>query len=99
MIAYHYIRFPTAFARFSQNRPHYSRKAVSFYVTITQALQIAQRVPATAPKFQVQLACGFTPLHLQTFLTAHLQQKLPGRKVSIAAGLYGDLAGTIENLS
>jgi FkbH-like protein len=67
-------------------------------VTITEALQIAQRVPVTAPKFQVKLACGFTPLHLQTFLTAHLQQRLPDRKVASTPGLYGDLAGTLENL-
>ena len=68
-------------------------------MTITEALQIAQRVPAAAPKFQVKLACGFTPLHLQTFLTAHLQQRLPGRKVVIVPGLYGDLAGAIENVA
>jgi FkbH-like protein len=67
-------------------------------VTITEALQIAQRVPATLPKFQAGLACGFTPLHLQTFLTAHLQQRLPSRKVVSKPGLYGDLAGTIETL-
>ena len=68
-------------------------------MTITEALQIAQRVPATAPKFQVKLACGFTPLHLQTFLTAHVQQRLPGRKIATVPGLYGDLAGTIENVA
>jgi FkbH-like protein len=70
-----------------------------FYVTITKALQIAQRVPATSPKFLVKLACGFTPLHLQTFLTAHLQERVSDRKVSILPGLYGDLAGTLESLS
>lgn len=44
------------------------------------------------------LACGFTPLHLQTFLAAHLQQALADRKVTISAGLYGDLAGTLEGV-
>ena len=42
------------------------------------------------------LACGFTPLHVQTFLAAHLQGALPDRRVEIRTGLYGDLAGTLE---
>lgn len=68
-------------------------------MTITEALQVAQRADAAGPKFQVKLACGITPLHLQTFLIAHLQQRLPGRKVVATSGLYGDLAGTIENVA
>jgi FkbH-like protein len=44
----------------------------------------------------VLLACGFEPLHLGTFLAAHLQQRFPGRPVQLATGLYGDLAGTLE---
>src|SRR4029077_13236334 len=68
------------------------------YVTITEALQAAQRAPATGSEFQVKLACGFTPLHLRTLLTGHLQQGVPGRKVVVTPGLYGDLAGTIENV-
>ena len=53
-------------------------------------------VPRDARPFAVTLACGFTPLHLQTFLAAHLQQSLPDRKVTITSGLYGNLAGTLE---
>lgn len=63
---------------------------------ITEALKITQSVPPGARPFAVTLACGFTPLHLQTFLTAHLQQVLADRKVTISSGLYGDLVGTIE---
>jgi FkbH-like protein len=33
---------------------------------------------------------------VQTFLAAHLQTALPGRRVEIQTGLYGDLAGTLE---
>jgi FkbH-like protein len=65
-------------------------------VTITEALKITQSAPRDAKPFTVTLACGFTPLHLQTFLAAHLQQALPDRKVTIATGLYGDLMGTLE---
>jgi FkbH-like protein len=68
-------------------------------VTITEALRITQSVPRDARPFAVTLACGFTPLHLQTFLAAHLQQALPGRRVTITPGLYGNLAGTLESIS
>jgi FkbH-like protein len=68
-------------------------------VTITEALKITQSAPRDARPFKVTLACGFTPLHLQTFLAAHLQQRLPDRKVTIGVGLYGDLAGTLESLA
>ena len=67
-------------------------------MTITEALKITQLAPRDARPFAVKLACGFTPLHLQTFLAAHLQQALPERKVTITPGQFGDLAGTLESL-
>ena len=68
-------------------------------MTITEALRITQSAPREGRPFAVMLACGFTPLHLQTFLAAHLQQALPDRKVTMASGLYGNLAGTLEGIS
>jgi FkbH-like protein len=68
-------------------------------VTITEALRITHSVSRDARPFAVSLACGFTPLHLETFLAAHLQQALPGRKVNVSHGLYGNLIGTLEALS
>ncbi len=68
-------------------------------MNITEALKITQNVPRDARPFAITLACGFTPLHLQTFLAAHLQQALPDRKVTIASGLYGNLVGTLEAIS
>jgi FkbH-like protein len=65
---------------------------------ITEALKIVNGAPKGAKPFEVTLACGFTPLHLQTFLAAHLQQAMPDRHVTISAGLFGDLAGTIEGI-
>jgi FkbH-like protein len=50
----------------------------------------------TGEPFVVLLACGFTPLHLETFLAAHLQNRVPSRPVQVRTGLYGDLAGTLE---
>jgi len=64
---------------------------------ITEALRILQRIPPTLPQFPVLLACGFTPLHLQTFLAASLQQATPDRKIVIRTGLFGNLIGSIEN--
>ena len=63
---------------------------------VSEALKILQQAPKDAPAFQVGLACGYTPLHVQTFLGAHLQQRLASRCVSVSTGLYGDLAGTLE---
>ena len=66
---------------------------------LIEALQIAQKRPDHATPFGVALACGFTPLHLQTYLTAHLQQRLPDRRVETGTGLFGDLAGSVDSLA
>lgn len=47
---------------------------------------------------KIFLACGFAPLHLQTFLAAELRTVLPERRISICTGLFGDLCGNIERL-
>jgi FkbH-like protein len=65
-------------------------------LTLTEALKIIQGAPAEREPFQLMLACGSTPLHLSRFLHAHLQQALPTRSVSLAAGLFGDLTGSLE---
>jgi FkbH-like protein len=63
---------------------------------LTEALQTLQApVPGGAPPFRAFLACGFMPLHLATFLRAHLRRLLPGHDVKLTAGVYGDAAGNI----
>src|ERR1700680_5048269 len=57
-------------------------------VTLTEALKIRQQNSKDAPLFEVRLACGFTPLHVQTFLGAHIQQALPGRNIAVTPGVY-----------
>jgi FkbH-like protein len=54
---------------------------------------------ASGPPFEVFLTCGFTPLHLRTFLTARLVSHLRGRQVSVRSGVYGDLIGSLERLA
>ncbi len=66
---------------------------------LIDALGIIQRSKQSAAEvFHVALACGFTPLHLQTFLHAELQTSFPAHKVEIHTGLYGDIAGTLKSL-
>jgi FkbH-like protein len=62
---------------------------------LSDALTILRKAPpAGAPEFSVFLVCGFTPLHLESFLKAHLQLALPGHRITIETGLYGDFLGT-----
>ncbi len=64
---------------------------------LVEALEaLEQNLQAQSPLLKVQLACGFTPLHLSTFLNAHLRIQFPEHHVEIAAGLFGDLAGNLE---
>lgn len=66
---------------------------------LIDALRLAN-APATAEEktLRVFLACGFTPLHLQTFLAAHWRAQQPGQGTRIETGLFGDLAGSLERL-
>lgn len=65
-------------------------------MTLTHALKILKEAPADGSPFEVLLACGFTTLHLEKLLAAHLQETLPGKRVTVKTGLFGDLAGTLE---
>jgi FkbH-like protein len=68
-------------------------------VNLVEALEILkQAVPKDEHPLRVFLACGFTPLHLQTFLAAHLRKSLPQEHVELKTGLFGDLAGSIDRL-
>lgn len=67
---------------------------------LIEALKISQSpVAEGASLLRVFVACGFTPLHLQTFLNAHLRVRLPRTAVEIRTGLFGDLIGNIERLT
>src|SRR5258706_287900 len=51
---------------------------------LSEALTILKKNLANeADPFRVFLVCGFTPLHLQTFLLAHLQLALPQRRIEV----------------
>ncbi len=66
---------------------------------LLEALEVLKR-PISEPTStrELFLECGFTPLHLQTFLAAHLRLCFPQSRNEIRTGLYGDLAGNLERL-
>jgi len=66
---------------------------------LIDALAVARRpVAENASVLKVFLACGFTPLHLETFLAAALSDRSPLERAEIDTGLFGDLAGNIERI-
>jgi FkbH-like protein len=68
-------------------------------VKLIDALAVIRRPqPENAPLLKVSLACGFTPLHLETFLAAALRERSPFERIEVTTGLFGDLAGNIEGI-
>jgi FkbH-like protein len=66
---------------------------------LADALRILQRDATVGVEpFEVYLACGCTPLHLATFLAAHLRLREPARRVHVETGRYGDCLGNIHLL-
>jgi FkbH-like protein len=66
---------------------------------LIEALQIVNADAPIPDKVCVAgLCCGFTPLHLKTFVGAYFRRAFPDRAITIKTGLYGDLAGTVEHL-
>jgi FkbH-like protein len=68
-------------------------------MTLIDALErLKQPVAENGRPRKIFLACGFTPLHLETFLAAHLRNRYPERGVEVTTGLFGDLTGNLERL-
>src|SRR5260370_27497136 len=64
---------------------------------LSEALRInEQAVSATSPPRKVHLVCGFTPLHLETFVKANVRRNFPGEGVEIISGLFGDFEGNLR---
>ena len=63
---------------------------------LAEALTMVQSIPPHAPPLEVALRCGFTPLHLETFLRAQLCRLFPGRFLRAQLGRYGDLLGNLK---
>jgi FkbH-like protein len=68
-------------------------------VKLIEALKAIQATPSDARSLALHLVCGFTPLHLQTFLSAHVQALDSTRRVVASSGLFGDCFGNLERLA
>ena len=66
---------------------------------LVEAIEMLEHsLSAESPLLDIQLACGFTPLHFLTFLNAHLRLEFPGHRIAIGTGVFGDLPGNLERL-
>ncbi|MGA3189137.1 MAG: HAD-IIIC family phosphatase [Bryobacteraceae bacterium] len=67
-------------------------------MTLNQALAIINSRRESGEGAVYYLICGFEPLHLTTFLRAHLiQRRTDGKNLELRHGVYGDLRGNIES--
>ena len=68
-------------------------------MNLLDALELVkQPISEPASDRELFLGCGFTPLHLKTFLAANLRLCFPKDRIEIGTGLYGDLVGSLERL-
>lgn len=66
---------------------------------LIEALEILRRQqPASDATFRASVVCGFTPLHIQTFLAAQLRLAIPDCQSEIQTGLYGDFWGNLDRI-
>jgi FkbH-like protein len=66
-------------------------------VKLIEALRVVNApIPDDGQRFGVALACGFTPLHLKTYLAAQLRLAFPAGRLEVSTGLFDDLIGNLE---
>ena len=65
---------------------------------LTDALKIVQENKRRQfADLDLFLVTGFTPLHLEVLLIAHVAKRVVDRRVTLKTGLYGDLAVTLRS--
>ena len=62
---------------------------------LSEALAAIQRRQGADPVHTHYLVCGCQPLHLGTFLQAHLLERGSNSGIKVETGLYGDFAGNL----
>src|SRR5579863_2840962 len=68
-------------------------------MNLLDALERLKRpVPDGSRSLRVFLACGSTAVHLETFLAAHLSERCPAFQVEVRSGVFGDLAGNVQQV-
>ena len=79
-----------------------SREVTAPLLGLREALNLLRpkvRRAGTGREHLVGIACSFTPLHLETFTRAYIARERPRRPSAPSSGIYGDLAGTIDQLA
>lgn len=67
---------------------------------LSEALRIQQQpVSGAGPPRSIHLVCGFTPLHLETFVRANARLHFPQDEVNTTTGLFGDFEGNLRKAS
>lgn len=67
-------------------------------MTLVDALRIVNARTPNATRRRFTLACGFTPLHLKTFLAAQLTERTASERIDVEVGVFGDVSGTLQKL-
>jgi len=68
-------------------------------VKLIEALEILRsREALEAEPLPVFLACGFQPLHLQTFIAGEIAMRVPDRLPRVEVGLFGNLTDSLERV-
>jgi FkbH-like protein len=73
----------------------------SIPMNLADALQVireAEASPADEPTISFDLICGFTPLHLEQLLKAHLYSRQQNGSISLRPGTFGDVIGSLSDL-
>jgi len=65
---------------------------------LSEALRIINEADARPEQVDVYLACGFTPMHLRTFIAAHLQRQTSSARIAVETGVFDDLPGNIKRM-
>ncbi len=65
---------------------------------LSEALTIVNKSRKKTDFRRFFLVCGFTPLHLKTFLAAHLQCAVADARVEIVTGVYEDIPGALTGI-
>jgi FkbH-like protein len=65
---------------------------------LSEALRVINESRAIARVHRIDLVCGFTPLHLKTFLAAYLQSEITDARIEIVTGVYGDVTAALSGV-
>jgi FkbH-like protein len=68
-------------------------------LTLKSAILAVRAVAARDREFRIGLACGFTPLHMTSFIEAYASHRLTEARPTVVSGTYGDLAISLADLT